>query len=593
MYGEKLPQMKYSSPSSVFLLFYAYLCPFINYCRMMKRKILTFVLALLIIPLGMAAQKKSKKVEVPQLLNYPSADWGEYRMHGGELVIKGNVIVDDPAELKKLNNNTDVIIRDYIVRKEQTIPIKFEDDGTFSLNLRVPYPMFVLVYPMAAVYACPGDTVELTFDATKPMEKPGDNVTLSGRGVSAEASKLFFPVMYKYLMPLQSETHVAHPDSLLNWRDAQVKKLDDLVRQMNAGLPELEGCSPRTSDILRTYLLSEYLYEICHRYYLFMDFVKENESVYNIDKEAYWLQYFSFVAPREKYLLDNPLLMVAADEMFFNRMEYTLMEPVDQSSFKGSTYPIDYYPATAEICARDSIISLREARGQAMNKLYEKLNLSPTNFCAQVCMVRDLFYKLEWGTNYDAAAEEVASTLPYITNPELMRCAVLQYREFVKVKESEKQFVDANSLRPSTDLEGMSDGEKILRKLIEPYQGKIIYLDVWGTWCAPCRENLKDSWRVREALKDYDIVYLFLANNSSDEAWKSVISEYNLTGPNCVHYNLPEDQQSAIERYIGVNGYPTYKLIDKQGVIHPLYWKHSDDMNSLIETIDKMNKKED
>ena len=100
---------------------------------------------------------------------------------------------------------------------------------------------------------------------------------------------------------------------------------------------------------------------------------------------------------------------------------------------------------------------------------------------------------------------------------------------------------------------------------------------------------MKDSWRVREALKDYDIVYLFLANNSSDEAWKSVISEYNLTGPNCVHYNLPEDQQSAIERYIGVNGYPTYKLIDKQGVIHPLYWQHSDNMNSLIETIDKMN----
>ena len=545
---------------------------------------------MLLFPLGMEAKKKEKKEDVPQLLNYPSADWGEYRMHGGEVVIKGNVIVDDPAQLKKLNNNVDVIMRDYIVRKEETIPIKFEEDGTFSLNLHVPYPMFVLVYPMAGVYACPGDTVELTFDATKPMQKPGDNVTLSGKGVSAEASKLFFPIMYKYLMPLQSENHVAHPDSLLNWRDVQVAKLDDLVRQMNAGLPELEGCSPRTSDILRTYMVSQYLYEICHRYYLFMDFVKENDSVYDIDKEAYWQQYFSFLAPREKYLLDNPLLMVAGDEFFFNRMEYTLMEPIGQSSLKGSTYPVDFYPEAAEICARDSIISLREARRNAMNKLHEKLNLSPTNFCAQVCMVRDLFYKLEWGTDYDVAAEEVASTLPYITNPELMRRAMLQYREFVKVKEAEKQFVDANSLRPSTDVEGMSDGEKILRKLIEPYQGKIIYLDVWGTWCAPCRENLKDSWRVREALKDYDIVYLFLANNSSDEAWKSVISEYNLTGPNCVHYNLPEDQQSAIERYIGINGYPTYKLIDKQGIIHPLYWQHTDDINSLIETIDKLSK---
>lgn len=556
----------------------------------MKKTIIAFLLALLIIPMGMEAKKKVKKEEVPQLLNYPSADWNEYRMHGGEMVIKGHVTADNSAKLKQLSNNVRIIMRDYIVRKEETIPFKVEEDGTFSLNIHVPYPMFILFYPLAGVYACPGDTVELTYDATKPMQRPGDNVTLSGKGVSAEASKLFFPIMYKYLMSLKEETHVAHPDSLLNWRDAQVAKLDDLVRQMNAGLPELEGCLPMTSDILRTYLLSQYLYEICHRYYMFMDFVKENDGVYDIDREAYWQQYFSFLAPREKYLLDNPLLMVAGDEFFFNRMEYSLMEPVQQSSIKGASYPVDYHPEVEEYWAENGTVSLRDARRNAMNELHEKLNLSPTNFCAQVCMVRDLFYKMEWGDDYNSAADEVASTLPYITNPELMRCAVRQYREFVKAKEAVKQFADANSLRPSSDVEGMSDGEKILRKLIEPYQGKLIYVDIWGTWCAPCRENLKESWRVREALKDYDIVYLFLANKSSDEAWKSVISEYNLTGPNCVHYNLPADQQSAIERYIGVNGYPTYKLIDKQGNIHPLNWQHTDNINNLIETIDKMSK---
>ena len=122
----------------------------------MKTTIIYFLLAMFLAPLGMEAKKKE---EVPQLLNYPSADWGEYRMHGGDVVIKGQVIADDPAKIKQLNNSVEVIMRDYIVRKEQTIPIKFEEDGIFSLNLRVPYPMFVLVYPLAQVYACPGDTV--------------------------------------------------------------------------------------------------------------------------------------------------------------------------------------------------------------------------------------------------------------------------------------------------------------------------------------------------------------------------------------------------------------------------------------------------
>ena len=153
-----------------------------------------------------------------------------------------------------------------------------------------------------------------------------------------------------------------------------------------------------------------------------------------------------------------------------------------------------------------------------------------------------------------------------------------------------QNLTSAASLRPSTDVENMSDGEAILRKLIEPYKGRIIFLDVWGTWCGPCKAALKESHKLKEALKDYDIIYLYLANRSSDESWKNVIKEYSLTGNNCVHYNLPEDQQSAIEHYLNVNAFPTYKLIDRQGNIHDYDWIRANDANHLKETIDTFNK---
>ena len=153
-----------------------------------------------------------------------------------------------------------------------------------------------------------------------------------------------------------------------------------------------------------------------------------------------------------------------------------------------------------------------------------------------------------------------------------------------------QDLVNAASLRPSTDVENMTDGEKMLRKIIEPYKGRVIYLDVWGTWCGPCKRKLKESWKVKEALKDYDIVYLYLCNGSSDESWKNVIKEYNLAGPNCVHYNLPKDQQSAIERYLNVNGFPTYKIIDKQGNIHDLGSHDDEDMEQFKPFIEKFCK---
>ncbi|MBP5716477.1 MAG: hypothetical protein J6W69_05115, partial [Bacteroidales bacterium] len=82
--------------------------------------------------------------------------------------------------------------------------------------------------------------------------------------------------------------------------------------------------------------------------------------------------------------------------------------------------------------------------------------------------------------------------------------------------------------------------------------------------------------------------YLYLCNRSSDESWKNVIKEYDLLGDSCVHYNLPDEQQVAIERFIKLTGYPTYRLIDREGGIHELHWLHADDLTKFRKTIENL-----
>ena len=186
------------------------------------------------------------------------------------------------------------------------------------------------------------------------------------------------------------------------------------------------------------------------------------------------------------------------------------------------------------------------------------------------------------------------STMQYIdSNIKMPAAKALLHAEQEKFLALQRNdFSNAASLKSAENVAEMSDGEQILRKLMEPYKGKAIFLDVWGKWCGPCRAALAKSQEEYERLKDYDVVFLYLANNSPDEEWKNVIKMNNVTGENVVHYNLPREQQSAIEHFLNVSGFPTFKLIAPDGSILDVDVSPYE-LESVAKLLDKMNVRKD
>ena len=159
-------------------------------------------------------------------------------------------------------------------------------------------------------------------------------------------------------------------------------------------------------------------------------------------------------------------------------------------------------------------------------------------------------------------AEVIDTLKALVSNPEFIAMVEKLNDHYLAI---ENRDFDKLVLKSSDNLADLSEGEALLKKILEPYKGKFVLLDIWGTWCSPCKEALSHSTEEYARLKDYDIEFLYLANKSPQVSWENVIKEYNVSGPNVAHYNLPAEQQDAIERFLNVHSFPTYKLFNRNG----------------------------
>lgn len=174
-----------------------------------------------------------------------------------------------------------------------------------------------------------------------------------------------------------------------------------------------------------------------------------------------------------------------------------------------------------------------------------------------------------------------------ITQPYLLSSFNQENQKFIDYK---KQITESKStsLQDNRPLAKLTKGEDIFENIVAPFRGKIVYIDVWGTWCGVCLSEMSNVPAMKKTLGHEDIVYLYLCNNSPDEAWKTDIKRFMLEGDNCIHYNLPRNQQEALEKYLGVSGYPTYHLVDRQGRLVPGVTSRPSQVEALKEEITRI-----
>jgi len=147
------------------------------------------------------------------------------------------------------------------------------------------------------------------------------------------------------------------------------------------------------------------------------------------------------------------------------------------------------------------------------------------------------------------------------------------YTEAAKARqaEAEKAFEAAKTLM--TPNPEVADNKQLFDAIVAPYKGKVVLVDLWNTWCAPCRAALAANEPLKTGeLANDDIVWLYIADDSSDLAiYASMIPD--IKG---IHHKVSADQISAIREQFKVDGIPYYILVDRNGKAtgHPDFRDH-------------------
>ena len=107
-------------------------------------------------------------------------------------------------------------------------------------------------------------------------------------------------------------------------------------------------------------------------------------------------------------------------------------------------------------------------------------------------------------------------------------------------------------------------------ELLNMLKGDKYYVDVWATWCAPCKREFKFNEDLDVLLKanGYKKLYISLDKPEVENKWKDDIKYYNLTGLHMLasleFFQNFEQNYSLVKGYVSI---PQYLIIDESSNI--------------------------
>ncbi len=98
---------------------------------------------------------------------------------------------------------------------------------------------------------------------------------------------------------------------------------------------------------------------------------------------------------------------------------------------------------------------------------------------------------------------------------------------------------------------------------LESLKGKLVYIDIWGTWCVPCIQEIPSLKKIEKEFRNKDIHFVSICTNDKKENFEKFVNDKELSG---IQLFAPDSNISFFKDY-QLKTFPRFILIDKEGKI--------------------------
>jgi len=137
-------------------------------------------------------------------------------------------------------------------------------------------------------------------------------------------------------------------------------------------------------------------------------------------------------------------------------------------------------------------------------------------------------------------------------------------------QDQSKKFIVHEAPKPIAEFQFEDAGGRF--RSLADFHGKIVLLNIWATWCVPCRKEMPTLERLHAALGGPDFEVVALSIDRSMDAIHKFFAEVGIQ-----RLAIYRDSSAKAPRQLGVVGLPTTLLINREGLeigrlIGPAEW---------------------